>query len=425
MQILKLLTIICVFTVHGPATCAQWPAFHGPNGNCVSNETGLLDRWSQEGGTPKLLWVKQGIGLDEEEPENDNNYSGYSSPAIQGNRIVLTGNYNGESCVYALDTDGNSLWTVANGPQWTEMFPGTRGTPCIDDDCVYDESPHGNLVCLSLENGQTVWKRNLLEEHEVPNLLYGRSGSVLIRGERLFITLGGKNTPAMLCLDKKTGKTLWSSPSTGFNAAYGTPCFFELPNGKKTLAAFDAKGIFVLDAESGELYFHFDHRARLDENISTPIYKDGALFVTNGAGSDSVLLKLTPTQDALKYEVLWKNRLLANSHGGVVLIDGLLYGATNKRGSGWACVRWKDGEDVFFDRKTVRGSLCYAEGLLYILTEFGELVLAKPGREALEVRGRYLLPGEHTGQVYAHPAICDKRLYARIGHRLYCFDIAK
>lgn len=409
----------------------DWPGFHGPNGDNISAETGLLERWSPEDGTPKLIWKIEGVGVGENEELT--NYSGYSSPAICGNRIVLSGNFEGISTVFCYDTDGNKIWSAANGPEWTEMFPGTRGTPYIDGEHVYDESPLGNILCLKLENGELVWERNLLDEYKIPNLLYGRSGSILIRDSRLFVSLGGETTPAMLCLDPKNGKTIWESSSTGFKAAYGTPCFFKLPDGREAIAAFDAKGLFVLDAKSGELFFHFIHRARLDENISTPIYHAGSLFLTNGAGSDSILLKLKTAEKvyektgqagiSVSYEEVWENKLLANSHGGVVLIGGKLYGSTNKMGGGWACIGWDEGENIFLDRKLARGSVCSAGGLLYILSEFGELILAKPGDDCFEVRGRLQLPGEHNGQVYAHPVICDKRLYVRIGDLLYCFDV--
>ena len=51
-------------------------------------------------------------------------------------------------------------------------------------------------------------------------------------------------------------------------------------------------------------------------------------------------------EDGQSAEVVWRNDDLDPHHGGVVLVDGYLYGSTydnNSRGE-WACVDWKTGE---------------------------------------------------------------------------------
>ncbi|GHT21125.1 hypothetical protein FACS189419_01530 [Planctomycetales bacterium] len=187
----------------------------------------------------------------------------------------------------------------------------------------------------------------------------------------------------------------------------------------------DAKGIFAVNRQTGKLLFHVRHPARLDENISTPIYHEGKLFISNGAGSDSKLFQLRSNGDEVQAEAVWTNKLLANSHGGVVLIDGRLYGATNKRGSGFACIRFENGEDIFIDRKIARGSFALADGMFYILTEFGEVVIARPQEKSFEVLARLQLPDAEGGQAYAHPALKNDRFYVRIGKTLHCIKVQK
>jgi outer membrane protein assembly factor BamB len=300
------------------------------------------------------------------------------------------------------------------------MFIGTRCTPLLDGDLLYDESPHGELVCLESSTGKQVWKRNLLDGYETPNLLYGRRGSFRIEENNLFIQLGG-DKGSMLCLDKKTGKTQWISESTGNAAGYGMPILFEYKD-VPMIAAMDAKGLFAVNRKTGKLLFHVRHPARLDENIMTPIYHDGKIFITNGAGSGSKLLQLSVQGESVSAEEVWTNALLANSSQGVVLRDGLLYGATNKRGSGFACIRWDDGSDVFHDRNIVRGAFDIAEDMFFIMTEFGEIVIAKPAEKNFDVFARLKLPNAEGGQAYSHPIVHGNRMYARIGPVLYCIE---
>jgi outer membrane protein assembly factor BamB len=347
--------------------------------------------------------------------------AGYSSPLVTEKCIYITGNEDGKHTIFCLNLDGKVLWRRQSGKGWTDQFAGSRSTPIIDGANLYDESPFGELVCLQAENGEMVWQRNLLDDYETPNLLYGRSGSLLIDDQHLFTQLGGEKG-SMLCLDKTTGKTIYLAPSTGNAAGYGTPVMFQFEN-KPLIAAMDAKGVFVVNRQTGKLLFHIRHPARLDENISTPIYYDSKLFISNGAGSDSKLLQLHSDGDEVTAETVWTNKLLANAHGGVIMLDGLLYGATNKRGSGFACIRFDDGADMFLDRKITRGSFDFASGLFYILTEFGEIVIAKPQEKSFEVLARLQLPGAEGGQAYAHPVLKKNRFYVRIGGTLHCVRV--
>ena len=83
---------------YNAANAADWPQWRGPQRSGISQETGLLQEWPSEG--PKLLWQVKGIG------------SGYSTPAVVGDRIYLVSNKGLENeYVQALDTaDGGQVW---------------------------------------------------------------------------------------------------------------------------------------------------------------------------------------------------------------------------------------------------------------------------------------------------------------------------
>jgi outer membrane protein assembly factor BamB len=115
------------------AGAAEWPQFHGPRRDNVSTETGLLKEWPPDG--PKQLWTAQGIG------------AGFSSVAIAGGLIYTTGNVGADTLITALDLDGKTQWTAANGPADKHDHPGTRSTPTIDGARLYHENSNGGLAC--------------------------------------------------------------------------------------------------------------------------------------------------------------------------------------------------------------------------------------------------------------------------------------
>ena len=111
------------------ADSAAWPRFHGPKGDNISTDTGLLKAWPASG--PKLLWTAQGIG------------DGFAGVTIANGFVYTAGNVGDKTMITALDTDGRLRWQVENGEAWDEKYPGSRGTPTLDENRLYHESPRG------------------------------------------------------------------------------------------------------------------------------------------------------------------------------------------------------------------------------------------------------------------------------------------
>ena len=88
------------------------------------------------------------------------------------------------------------------------------------------------------------------------------------------------------------------------------------------------------------------------------------------------------------------------------------------------CVEWKDGSIKYDDRNVGKGSYTWAEGLLYFLSEKGEVLLIRPNPEKCEVISRFSLPDIGDTLTWAHPVVCGKRLYLRNDTVLYCYDLS-
>ena len=399
-------------------SAAEWTMFHGPDGNNQSAETGLLTAWSEEG--PPLLWRVDSIG---------EGVSGYSSVTIQNGRLFTTGNRGGRSVVYCLDLDGHTLWDYDNGPAWLGSYPGTRSTPTVDGDFVYDFSPHGELVCLNVLAGERVWSRNLLTDFEGENIVWALAESIRIDGDRLYASPGG-NKASFVALNKRTGETIWTTPSLGESTSYACPILFE-HEGRRMVVTTYAKGMFGVDPETGKLLFRFRYEQRNGINCTRPIYHDGHLFLTNTfggqGGEGAVMLKLTVAEGKVSLEEVWRNRNFDNLHDSLLLLDGFLYGTSYQhRGGIFMCVDWKTGETQYEGGGSLgKGSLTWAEGLIYFFNEQGEVLLIRPNPVRYDVISRFELPEGGEGPTWAHPVVSGKRLYLRHGTMLYCYGLAR
>ena len=107
-------------------------------------------------------------------------------------------------------------------------------------------------------------------------------------------------------------------------------------------------------------------------------------------------------------------------HGGYIIQDGYIYGNNS---NGWACLDLKSGERKWQEAAVGKGSLCYADGMLYALNHEGPFYLLEVKPDGFEVVSRFRLPKKGRGPYISHPVICGGRLYVRYDAHLYCYDI--
>jgi outer membrane protein assembly factor BamB len=391
----------------------DWTAFRGVDGSGKSPDTGLLKKWNV--GEPKLLWTANFIG------------NGWSGVSIAGDRIYISGNVKRDgkdlSMVFCLDKDGNKIWEKDNGPALTTTsYQGTRGTLTIDGDFVYDVSALGEVACFNAETGEKIWNRNPLKEYGAPNPDWFCGHAAIVDGDNLISLLGGKHSA--IALNKKTGETVWKSAPAPSDAPSGhtTPYFFEF-EGVRIVVVMSESSVEGLEAKTGKKHFSIPWRNRTATNCTMPIYRDGHLFMTTGYGFGAKLFRLTKNADGtISPAEVWHEQRFDNHHGGVILVGDYVYGTTHN--GSWGSINFMTGEVGYLSRTAGKGSVHYADGLLYGLTENDKTVLLiKPEPKDFVLLGSFELPHEAEGMSWAHPVVHNGKLYLRHGQYLYCYDV--
>jgi len=383
---------------------SQW---RGKDRDGIYDEKGLLRSWPADG--PKLLWHYDNLG------------DGHASASVVAHEKIYTaGTIDGKGIVFAFSLDGKLIWSTPYGDEWIESYPGSRSTPVINEGKVYLMSAFGKIVCLSADNGNLIWTVDIISDYNARNIVWGVTENLLIDGEKLFCTAGGEKNN-VIALNKNTGKLIWSCPGNGEISAYCSPMLITMP-ARKIVVTMTEKSILGIDAATGKKLWSYEQVNMYSVHANTPLYKNGYLYCVSGYGYGGVMLKLSA--DGSSVEKAWKNAALDSRMGGVVLLNGKIYGLGDKI-KGLHCLDWKTGEELAFEKMNGRfGSIISADGLLYTYDESGEVALIEPTLTGFKKLSGFKVP-YGAAQHWAHPVIENGRLYIRHGTSLMVYDIRK
>jgi outer membrane protein assembly factor BamB len=405
-----------IYSLPGCGVTAQenpeWHSFHGPDRTNKSMETGLLSEWPEEG--PGLLWTISGLG------------KGYSTVSIADGYIFTAGIDDRQTFVHAFDLDGNLVWKKPNGRSWeTEMpwaasYNGARSTPTYSEGIVYHLGELGRLTAFDSNSGDEVWSIELRERFDAEIPEYGYSESVHIEGDRLYCCPAGKKG-YLVCLDKHNGQLIWANTEIPGTVGFSSLIIFDY-GGFHQIAGLSSNTVYGVDSNTGKLLWQTEFENSRSNNVSDPIYHNGYLFASSGYGKGSILLKLIVSGNGITPEKVWQTELMDNHHGGVILHEGYLYGAGHND-RGWCCLDFLTGTQIW--KEGGKGSLTYADQMLYCLDERGIMILLKAIPEKYEAVSSFEVPDGGEGMHWAHPVVCGARLYIRHQDKLFAYDIGE
>jgi len=401
--------ILALFAAAGTASRADWPQFRGPGRDGLSADRKLLREWPKRG--PRLAFSAGDCG------------DGFASVAIAGGKICTAGRFGREERVTALDLTGRTLWQTPNGESWNGAHPGARGTPTFYKGRVYQLSGKGRLVCLEAETGTEVWAVDTLEMFEAPTPAWGIAESVFAADGKIVCTPGGKDA-TVVAFNAVSGQVVWQMRGLDEATAYCSPVGFVF-NGRKQLATMTAKSIIGIDFETGRLLWHVPHETEYDVNCATPVWHDGTLCVSTGYGVGTRLLRLGEGDGRIGVTEVWRNTTLDNHHGGIILVDGYVFGAGHRgNGERWSCLDAATGDTMYTALGVGKGAVTYADGLLFCVGEDGTVALVRADPFKYSPVSTFELPIKTKGPVWAHPVVSDRRLYIRHGPTLFVYDVA-
>ncbi len=383
---------------------ADWPQWRGPNRDGISKETGLLKQWPAEG--PPLARKLTGAGR------------GYSSVAIANGLLYTMGLRGDREYVIAFDlAKGKEAWATPFGNAFrNDRGDGPRGTPTIEGDRLYTLGGSGDLACLDARTGKSIWTMNVLQKFGGSNITWGISESPLVIGEKVLVNAGGPGA-SVVALNKKDGSLIWKSQSD--RAGYSSAIPLEA-GGKTQVVFFTHTRALGLDLNDGKLLWEYPRAANDVANAATPVARGNRVFVSSDYGNGGGLVEIKAGEKgAVAAREVYFTREMRNHHSSSILIGEHLYGFSSGI---LTAMRFDTGEVAWRDRSVGKGSIVYADGMLYCLSENGVVGLVEATPEAYREKGRFRIPQDSL-PTWTHPVVAGGHLYLRDQDTIYDFDV--
>ncbi len=394
--------VLAFAAIFAPAAgAADWPVYRGPSHNGFTEETEWKGTWGADG--PKVLW-RASIGI------------GFSSITVADGRVYAMGNSGQETgakdTVYCFDAaTGKPVWTHSYD---CELLPkyykgGTLSTPTADGDVVYALSKVGDLFCLKAATGEVVWSKQVNKDLGCEFPTWHFSSSPMVCGDLLVLNLGD----AGLALDKRNGQVVWTN-GKGI-CGYSTPVPSEFA-GQKAVCIAASDSVLAARLTDGKVLWKAPFVNQHKVNAADPIIAGNEVFASTGYGRGCIKIKI----DGDKAETLLDSKVMRNHMNCSMLWKGHIYGFDE---SELKCVSFADFSQKWTNRGMGKGALIMsADGRMIIMSDKGELVIAKADPAAFEATARaQILPSELC---WTAPTLANGRVYARnAAGDMVCVDV--
>jgi outer membrane protein assembly factor BamB len=390
---------------------ADWTNWRGVNFEGKSTLTGIRTDWSN--GLKKLWQVNYLC--------QDNATASWSSPVVQGNRMIVPGRDAKNDLVFCINSEtGELIWSASyEAESGASHGPGSRATPFIDENRVYTFGRSGDLVCWNLEDGKLIWRKNVKEEGGTEPT-WGYSTTPLVLEDKVIVQGGGK--ALVLAYHKLTGDILWKSMEG--EAGYAAAITMNIENEVKLLI-YQGTGLSCLNPSDGKLLWTAPWTTEYFVNATTPIVSNDIIFHSSGYKMGCEALKVTNSG----YSVLWKNNLIEAQHTDPVLVDGYIYGYSGEssRNNGqFKCLELATGKEIWSSSDIGQGTTTFVDGHLICLDIKGNLFLVKPDPKGFKQLGKLKSAIEGVkNPAWTVPVVANGKIYLRYLQQLVCYSLTE
>ncbi|MFM9059696.1 MAG: PQQ-binding-like beta-propeller repeat protein [Planctomycetaceae bacterium] len=420
----RLAVLLAVACAPCPAARADdWPAWRGPAGDGSAPGTGFVAAWSPD---TNVVWRVKLPGL------------GASTPAVSGDRIVVTCSIDGHNAAICLDRSGAERWRRVLGAERAgkhKKATAANPSPVTDGTHVWVYFKSGELACLQLADGKEVWRTNLQERFGEDTLWWDLGTSPVLTKSAVVIAVMQTGPSYLVAFDKASGAMRWkqdrmlTAPEEAAQS-YSTPLVLagdaSLGEPAELLVVLGADHVTAHDAADGRELWRVGglnpSGDRFFRSIASPVAIGNLVVAPYARGGTLTAIRRGGTGDVTKTHVAWVRKDLGAdvptpaAHAGrlVVCTDkGAILGLDAATGG----TRWS--RELEKNRHAFSASPVLVDGHVIVTREDGAswtLRLPADGAEPDEA-GR----GTVEEMTVATPVCVDGRILLRTHDSLWCF----
>ncbi len=348
---------------------------------------------------------------------------GMSGLSVHSGRVVVADKSLDEThdVFRCLDADtGREIWKITYPAEGEMDFTSSpRANPVICDRLVYLLGAFGDLRCVQLEKGETVWMSHLVHDFDAERPAWGYCSTPLVVDDKLIVNPGARDA-VVVALDRKTGAVLWRT--AGSSPGYAGFVLGTL-GGVRQIVSYDAVSLGGWDPDTGKRLWRLVPDLDGDFNVPTPIITEGRLLVTTE--NNGTRLYGFDSDGRIRPKPLALNEDLAPDTSTPVILDGLVFG----NHGALVCLDLEDELKTLWeayddDGLTQYCSFIAGNGYVLVSAQTGDLFLVRADRQRYDCVGRFSLFDDVPDidrDVWSHPALVGNRLYIRNLLAVYCF----
>ena len=417
---------------------ADWPHWRGPAASGVAPDRSVPTKWTA---TENVAWKAPIAG------------AGISSPIVSGDRVFVTSQIGtgisregprlvqggnaaalgerplgagrapapADKTIFVVEAfaraDGKRLWeyradAIGELPGVHDKHNLASPSPITDGQLVYAWFGTGQLVALDM-NGKLAWQRHLGQENSPFDINWGHASSPTLFGDSLILLCDHGPAAYLLAVDKKTGKDRWKTDRGRGRMSYATPFVVQGPNGPE-LIVNSSERVDAYDPRSGDFLWHVGGPNQFP--IPVPTFHDGIVYMSRGYRSGPFMaIRPGGRGDITASHVVWQVNTGAPYISSLVYDGGLLYMANDV--GAITVVDAKTGEKVWQERVDgiFSASPVAADGKIYFVSETGETIVLRSGREP-----RIIARNDLGERLIASPAISNGQIFIRSDDKVFC-----
>ncbi len=373
----------------------DWPQWRGPN------RDGTLATFVAPSSWPERLTRRWRVAVGD----------GYATPVLVGGRVYAFTRQGEEEVLRALDADtGGELWRssypapFSYDPAADPTGPGPRGTPTFADGKVYTLGLGGVVTAFEAETGTQIWQ--ISEPTVTPP--YGTAVSPLVDRGLVIVHVGSQDHGALTAYDANTGAVRWTWAEDG--PSYASPLAADL-NETRQVITLSQGHVMAVSASSGKLLWQRPFRTSYEQNAIDPIVAEDTVIVA-GFQEPISAFRVVRDRNVWMTERVWENRDISLFTTNGVLIDGMLFGLSQRSSGQYFLLDVGTGETVWTSagRQAEHAAIVKAGEMLFVLEDDAELILGRASRTGFEEVGRYTVAETAT---WAQPTISGNRVFVK------------